>query len=191
MIRRIIQSIFLILFVLIVLPLVCVSSDDTQQMSGLVYGEGYSFWIDAPKGWVLDPKTAKEYGANVILYQTGFSFRNAPAVIYANTLTTDKKVQDAMKHEADTYKKKYEGIQISRRTNIQTKDKKIAHVQYYKGNKKDQTDEAVAFIQEKGFYVLLVLTAQSKSGFKKAYPAYEQVVKSYALSDIKVIDNTK
>ena len=67
------------------------------------------------------------------------------------------KIEEVMKHEADTYKKQYEGIQISRRTEIETKDKKVAKVQYYKGKKKDQTDEAVAFVQEKGFYALLVL----------------------------------
>jgi len=185
------RAIYFIVLILIALPSICLSAEDTQQMSGLVYGKGYSFWIDSPKGWVLDPQTAKEYGISVVLYQKGFSFRNAPAVMYTNTLTTNENVQDAMKHEADTYKNKHEGIQISSRPDIQTKDKKIAHVQYYKGQKQDQTDEAVAFIQEKGFYALLVLSAQTERAFEEAYPAFEQLVKSYELANITVIDKTK
>lgn len=192
MIRKIKATIFCLIAVsMAVFPFICVSAAEMEQMSGLVYGDDYSFWIDAPKGWVLDPKAAKKYGVNVVLYQTGFSFGNSPAVMYANTLTGKDKIEEVMKHEADTYKEQYEGIQISRRPEMKTKDNKSARVQYYKGKKKDQTDEAVAFIQEKGFYALLVLSAKSTQDFNAAYPAFEWLVQSYALSDIKVHDNTK
>ncbi len=189
--RRFARALFFIFSVFIAIPSICLSAADTQQMSGLVYGDGYSFWIDAPKGWVLDPKTAKEYGLNVVLFQAGFSFRNAPAVMYTSKLKRNEKVADAMNHEANTYREKYKGIQISRRPSIKTKDNKIALVQYYKGDKKDQTDEAVAFIQENGFIILLVLSARSDSAFDEAYPAYQDFVKSYAFANIKVIDGTK
>jgi hypothetical protein len=167
-------------FVFIAVPSICLCANDTQPISGLVYGEGYSFWIDAPKGWVLDPKTAKEYGINVVLYQAGLSFQTAPAVMYTSKLTRTEIVEEAMKHEADNYKERYKGIQIPRRPGIQTKDNKIALVQCYKGDNKDQTDEVVAFIQENGFSVLLVLSAKSERAFEEAYPAFKHLVKSYA-----------
>lgn len=169
----------------------CGAVTDTDGMSGLIYGTDYSFWIDSPKGWLLDSKTAKDYGVNVVLYPEGFSFRNAPAVMYATILRKNVDIDEAMKEEAATYKDKYEDIKISKRPNITTKDDKTAHVQYYKGNRKDQTDEAAAFIQENGFYVLIVLSARSENNFKNAYAAYEQLVKSYALSGIKVERDTK
>jgi len=191
MISRGVRATCLLSVVILALSSIRPLANAAQQMSGLVYGEGYSFWIDAPKGWELDPKTAKEYGVNVVLYPTGSSFQNAPAVMYANTLRKDETVQDVMKHEADTYREKYKGIQISSRPELQTKDRTIAHVQCYKGEKENQSDEAVAFIHEKGFYVLLVLSARSEHAFEEAYPAYEQLVRSYALSNIAVTDKTK
>ncbi len=182
---------FIMVAFLSFVPVLCVSADESKQMSGLVYGDDYSFFIDAPNGWVLDPKTAKEYGVNVVLYQTGYSFRNAPAVMYTSALKSNETIEEVMKNEAMTYQDKYEGIQISKRPIIKTKDKKDAYVQYYKGKKKDQTDEAVAFVQEKRLYILLVLSARSEHDFQMAYAAFEQFVRSYALSDIRVNDKSK
>ncbi len=187
--KRFVRALFVIYSVLIAMPSICFSVADTQQKSGLVYGDGYSFWIDAPKGWVLDPKTAKEYGLNIVLFQDGFSFRNAPAVMYTSKLRRTESVEDAMKHEASMYNEKYKGILISRRPPVKTKDNKTALIQYYKGGKQDQTDEAVAFIQENGLIVLLVLSAKSEKTFEEAYPAFEQLIKSYALSNVTVMDN--
>jgi hypothetical protein len=191
MIKRVVYISCEILLILISVSSICLSAGDTQQKSGLIYGDGYSFWIDAPQGWALDPETAKKYGVNVVLYQSGYSFQNAPAVMYTSKLKRSEHVEDAMKHEADTYKQRYKGIQISRRTPIKTKDNKTAFVQYYKGEKQDQTDEAVAFIQERGLIVLLVLSSKSEKAFAVAYPSFENLVKTYSLANIKVIDETR
>lgn len=128
MTKQFFHTLCYIFIVLIAVPSICLCANDAQPMSGLVYGDGYSFWLDAPKGWVLDPKTAKQYGINVVLYQAGLSFQTGPAVMYTSKLTRAGIVEEAMKHEADNYKEKYKGIQISRRLDIQTKDNKIARV---------------------------------------------------------------
>src|SRR5690349_19032876 len=54
------------------------SSEETQ--GGLIYGDGWSFLIQAPPGWVMDEQAGQEQGVNAAFYRRGESWEEGEAV---------------------------------------------------------------------------------------------------------------
>ena len=68
--------------------------------ANLVYGEGFSFSIDHPKGWTCecDGKNAAAVGANILLHRQDQTFNNAQPLIYILVNKRGKSPQ----HDLDT-----------------------------------------------------------------------------------------
>src|SRR5882762_10044903 len=78
---------FLALVILLVLCGVGQAQQNTEKPddkdSGIIYGPDHVFVLTAPKGWVLDNKSAVGQGVQAVFYPEGSSWKNGIVVMYA------------------------------------------------------------------------------------------------------------
>src|SRR5438105_3970138 len=56
-----------------------------DRTAGLVYGDGYSFLVTPPPGWILDNHAGVDQGLYAVLYPEGKTWENATTAMYVNT----------------------------------------------------------------------------------------------------------
>jgi len=145
--------------------------------AGIVYGTDHAFAIQAPEGWVLDNTSGKGHGLCAVFYKEGESWQSADVVMYANTAS--KRVEDhrtleqLMEYDAAQFKSRAPDIRITSAASIRG-----AAVRHFMPDEYGN-HEAVAYIDEEFIVVMLVLSARTKEGFERAYPAFAELVESY------------
>jgi hypothetical protein len=97
---------FSLLFLVLFFSLL--SFSQTNESSLLVYGEGFSFTIKEPKGWIGDIENAKEYGANIIFYKDKTDLKNGGAIVQVLGFTKqDEQTNKDLEADVESYKKEY------------------------------------------------------------------------------------
>ena len=182
--------------ILMVATLSSVSSNPPNPQdsnSGLVYGENFSFWITAPKGWILDNESGKDQGLTVVFYPQGSSWKDSIAVMYANTSVKERPHQtldDYIQGDLEKFKTESKNLAVHDSGSLETKDHKRAVIRVLSGDAYGNF-ESIAYIEEPQIFVMLVLTSKDKPNWEKSRGAFNELVKSYELSPIKVINQVK
>jgi hypothetical protein len=155
------------------------NADDMN--AGIIYGDGHAFAVSAPDGWVLDNESGVNQGLHAVFYPKGSSWKEAPAVMYVNTVRTSpgETIESTIAGDLAEMKLKSPNIRMITGLSIATSDKKTAMVRYFTGDKWGNY-EAVAYVQEETVFVLLTLTARTKELYENALNAFQNLVKSYA-----------
>ena len=150
--------------------------------SGLVYGEGHTFWLTAPDGWVLDNTSGVEQGLHAVFYPTGSSWSDSPVVMYANTAPRDtvkaESLESFIAGDVDEARAKSPHVRAQRAPDLLTANGKHAAVRIFTGDKWGNSEE-VAYIPEHQVFVLLTLTSKTPDAFARSTNAFEYLVKSY------------
>ena len=60
----------------------------------MIQGGGFSFFLSAPVGWVLDKSMASDAEADAVLYPQGTTYQNAPSVLYVSVVDKDGGFKD-------------------------------------------------------------------------------------------------
>ena len=159
------------------------SQKEEELNQGLIYGEDHSFWLAAPKGWVLDNQAGVSHGLHAVFYPKGSTWANATVVMYANVAHKGKKgeetLQTLMDGDVARFRERAPKLVVKRAKDLTTKDKKKAVVRHFSGDAWGNS-EAVAYIDEKKVIVILVMTSKTKKGFEASLPAFAELVGSYA-----------
>jgi hypothetical protein len=156
------------------------SGDAGSGHVGIVYGKGHAFGVTAPAGWVLDNHSGRSAGIVVVFYPERSSWKNATAVMYANTARrpADTSLESFITEDWQRFKANGADVKMVAGPPETTADNKQAQVRYFSGDKWDNR-EAVAYIQEDNVFVMLVLTSRTQESYNLALPAFQQLVKSY------------
>jgi hypothetical protein len=165
----------------------------TQKLdrSILGYQDDKSFWLDIPSGWYQDADIANRFGAIFFLLPDGYDFNNAPAVIYASSYK-HMKLKEAISYDKEISKGKDPNIKISNEQYvISSKEKKITYLIFESKAQRSQPFEAVAYIEENDVVFTIAISALTKEAFMKMLPVYKNMLASYEIAGIKVIDHTK
>ena len=152
----------------------------TPGGSGIVYGKDHAFAITAPDGWVLDNQAGQNSGLPAVFYPVGSSWAKSPIVMYANTASKSpgqETVDELIAYDTGQFKAKSPKLAVVELKSIKTKNGK-AKVLKFSGDQFKNT-EAVAYIDSPKAVVMLVLTSRDKAGFKRTYPVFVALVKSY------------
>jgi hypothetical protein len=169
----------------------------TGPQTGVVYGPGHAFSLDAPEQWVLDNQSGVDQGLQAVFYPVGKSWTNSPTVMYANVyLKKDQKAENAAtvaakdiadfrKHSGKLNVLDADPLPLGDPANDQPRK---ALVKYFSGDDFGNF-EAVAYINESSVVVMLVLSARKEDEFKKALPAFAELVRSYRFLTDKVISD--
>ncbi len=169
----------------------------TVLLSTIAFGEdgksilGYidstSFWVDMPVGWYNDQTVSKRFGTPFFLLPEGYSFENAPAVIYASSFRVSS-TKEAMEEDISNFHSRDPETDILDAGTITSKSGRKFELKTFQSKKlKSQSNEAVAYLKEKEFILSIVLSAQGVQQYQRAYPTFKTMVESYELAKIKVI----
>lgn len=184
---------YLILSLTLLISYTGFGQEDMQ--TGIIYGYNHAFSLTAPKGWVLDNKSAVKYGIYAVFYKKGESWANAETVMYVNTASFEnsahRTLEELINYDLDNFRKNYSNLEILDGKDIQIKDGISAKVKYLSGESY-KNYEAIAYIAAKNTGIMIIMSSRTKDGFDKSLDAFEKLVKSYFyIADKVIIDTVK
>lgn len=148
-----------------------------------VKSEGKSFLIASPKGWVIDDKSGKEQGLDVVLYPEGWNLGYAPAIMYTKIINKDNALQKSFADiisEQVTQLKQY-GATIVKDSIAYTYDNKQSVIINFIDNT-TKTNNLISYINEYNYIVSFILTSKDKDQFLKSKPKFLELVNSYKIN---------
>jgi hypothetical protein len=153
-----------------------------EYKSGIIYGKDHAFGLKAPEGWVLDNASGVREGLHAVFYPKGSSWGKSEVVMYANVNLKEKEKNDSfekiIEDDLAGYREHSPNVKVTDAEPLPTATGKKAVVKYFSGDVNGNY-EAVAYVDEEKFVVLLVLTSKTKSGFESSLTAFKQLVGSY------------
>ncbi len=150
---------------------------------GTLYGEGYSFKFKAPKGWILDTKSASEQGMHAVFYPENETWKDSPIIAYARSYGKDevKTIEQLVEKNITGFRQNGSPDSKAKKIKeIKIDENKTAVIYHYTGDQWGNL-EAVGYIEEKNSINYFVLNARNKVVFDNSLEALEELVKSYKL----------
>ena len=151
-----------------------------DRTRGLVYGDGYAFYVDAPSNWTLDNKAGISDGLHAVFYPDGSSWKAASAVMYANAtnVTGTPDVSKFADDEGAQFGRGQPSFKATRAEPITTGDGHRAEVRHLTGDAGGNF-EAIAYVGEPNVVLMLVLTARNQAAFDRSQDAFRSFVSSF------------
>jgi hypothetical protein len=154
-----------------------------EGQTGVVYSDSTSFWIEVPRGWVLDAEAGRRDGEIAVLYRQGESWGTGDPVMYA-TLITPKSgfnavVPAAVRTDSARWAGQVPDLVFSARDSVRTVSDAVAYVREYASAAARRYD-TVAYMQADARVWMLVLTARSLASHDAALADFVALVRSYA-----------
>ena len=149
--------------------------------TGIVYGDGFSYFLTAPQGWVLDNTAGVDLGLHAVFYPRGSTWAASPAVMYANTVERDTVSQSLEAFIADVVRKtraEAPTIRVRKMPALTTRDGKRAEIRVFTGDKRGNCDR-IAFIPEGNIFVMVTLTSKTPGAYSQSTSAFDALVSSY------------
>jgi hypothetical protein len=157
-----------------------VNAQKNLPKAWLVKGLDYTYTIKPPTGWVGDDTSGRAQNLPLVFYPKTERWHNAVTAFYTSTwLLKDKEtINDVM--NADMMKYMQTKIPVANKPDIKLQDNVVARIREVMGDA-DGNYEEIAYITQKNFVVLLVMTSRNKKDFYKTQSKFIDVVKSYKL----------
>jgi hypothetical protein len=153
-----------------------------NKTSGIVRGFNYAFSVKAPEGWALDESAGLRQGFAAVFYPKDSSWSESPAVMYINSADKSQRqnadIKKVMAYDLSQFKKSSPVLQASKPLPLITKTRRRAYLRTFTGDLAGNL-EAVAYIDEPKRVILVVLSARSPEDYAKAFPAFQDLVRSY------------
>jgi hypothetical protein len=175
-------NIFVSLFLMVALGPTSLSEAAAGPSGGCIaYGDDYAFGLAPPKGWVLSCDVSEHSDVPVALWPTGSTWANAKVVMYVNPSkkgSPPQTLDDFVQFSVSQFRKDKPGVKISPGEPLQTGDHARVVVQHFTGDQWGN-HEAVAYIESKTIFAIVVLSSRTEAEYKASYPAFEKLVSSY------------
>ncbi len=147
----------------------------------MIQGDGYSFLLSAPLGWVLDQHLAAEAEADVVLYPQGTTYQNAASVLTVNATFQGKDFKDLknlIQQDEEDIRQQNPKFSAQQGPVLQTRYQKPAPLFFYL-HLKGGGGEAVAYVEEKDRVMIFTLSSSSEQILREDLPALQETVESY------------
>jgi hypothetical protein len=164
---------------LLIFSIAIATASAAEDQTGIVYGDSHAFFVTAPPGWVLDNQSGLSNKVHAAFYPQGSSWRDSPAVMYANGVarSSGETVDSFIADDIQTFRGRSPQIQVKEASPIKTKDGRIAAVRYFSGDQSGN-HEAVAYIAEKRSIIVLALSARTQDAFQRSLRPFEELVQN-------------
>lgn len=169
------------------------NSRSQDEASVLMYGDGGGFFIDAPKGWVVDREVGKRLGTCCVYYPEGSTWDNAETVMYPNIATKgsgQRTLDEFMKSDLAGFREHDPAMTYEDAQDITLQNKRIAKVRVFHGVNQNSS-EAVAYVDEEKFIALFVMSSKTDKGLNASMPLFRSAVESYLYMDVRVNKGVK
>lgn len=154
----------------------------TERGTGIILGSNHAFSLTAPEGWVLDNESAVQQGVHALFYPKGSTWKDSIVAAYARARpktdridTADAAAEEVIKDFVANGNPNYTGKRVK---SVKTASGKEAVIYHFWGDQWGNS-EAAAYVVESKTINFVTLTARQPAEFKKALPAFEQLVASY------------
>jgi hypothetical protein len=167
----------------------CSSASAPTGAGGFVYGKDHAYFLEAPKGWVMDSGDAAKENVGAVFHPANVHWPESGVIIYTDFYKKRRGLQtpsDAMRNDVALFKKEGSTISPVKKPSIKTNIGGLMGEVYQFGPDRRGQYDARAYFTYKGYIDYFVLTARDKATFEKSLPAFEHVVRSYA-PQLKVI----
>ncbi len=157
----------------------------TTEGGCIAYGDHWAFMLSPPPGWILSCAAEAEEGVPVALWPKGSNWRDAKVVMYVtpSSKSSPQETLDRFANDSDArFKVDKPGVIIRTGKQLMTTDKRIALVREFTGDPWGNF-EAVAYIDSKTIFAMVVLSARDEKTYRANYAAFEKVVAGYAYMD--------
>lgn len=146
---------------------------------GLVYEAGCTFFMSAPKGWVMDKLAGKDDNVSVVFYPKGGSWKDSATVMYCRVVShTDQTFTQLLTHDVKAFQLKAKQGKVSGVAKIPLSDK--LEMSVYKFLPGDTTPaDIVGYIEIPKVFVVMVMTSHTPAELSKNYPAFTELAKSF------------
>ena len=147
----------------------------------MIQGNGYSFFLSAPIGWVLDQHLAAEAEADVVLYPQGATYQNAASVLTVNAAFQGedfKNLKDLIKQDEEDTRQQNPNLSVRKGPVLQSRFQKPVSLFYYLGLKGGSC-EAVAYLEEKDRVMIFTMSSSNEQILSEDLPALQETVESY------------
>jgi hypothetical protein len=154
-----------------------------EGTTALIYGDGFSYQVTSPAGWVLDTESGAADGLKPVFYPTGRTWANAPAVIYVHSIERehDAKLDAVIASETDNFRHVAGGHPMVRvAPAVELESGAQVPIRLFSGDRFGN-HEAVAYLDGPNVVGLVVLAAHQQADFNAALPAFRALVKSWRL----------
>jgi hypothetical protein len=149
---------------------------------GWVYTKHFAYFLEAPKGWVMDAGDAAKENVGAVFHLVNAHWPESRVIVY--TICEEKSkvvhtVADRMRADVALFKKDGSTVQVTKKPPIKSDmEGKLAEVYHFSGDKRGQL-EARAYFDDKNYINYFVLTAHDKATFEKSLPEFDFIVRSY------------
>jgi len=168
---------------------VCSSASAQTGAGGFVYGKDHAYFLEAPKGWVLDSGDAAKENVGGVFHPVSAHWPESGVIIYTDFYKKKKGLEtptDAMRNDVALFQKEGSIVHSEKKPSIKTNIGGLVGEVYYFGPDRRGQYDARAYFAYKGYIDYFVLTARDKATFEKSLAAFGHVVRSYA-PQLKVI----
>lgn len=156
--------------------------------SGMMYAPGCAYWVQPPKGWVLDNSSGVNDQAEVVFYPKGGSWTGSPNVMYWHTVERNQRtLEQFIKEDTARFKGRSSSMKVERLSTIHLKKGQVLQLVKFLGGNKTGYD-LVGYIDTPKAFALVVLNCHTPSGLKTCYPAFLELANSFEFisSNVKV-----
>lgn len=142
-----------------------------------IHGNGFSFLITEPDGWVIDVESAAQI-ANFVMHEQGTTWRQATVMVFGRLMEKEKNenLQSFMKLDVDQFEENCPGFEVKDvPLNIPSEPKFLAKAYNCPGARREVT----AFAEVDNLFAVFILTAKKKELIDKSLPAFSQMLSSF------------
>jgi len=156
----------------------CFACAQDDRGGVVIYGQKHAFTLSAPQGWVLDSTAGKSDGLQAVFYPKGGSWADSEAVMYVNTSPRQGDPPETLKSLIQKDVDEFKGAVVTNLAGLPLAGGRLAIVRQFTA-KEGGNIEAVAYLEEKTVFVMLVLSSRNQAAFDAAYPAFKELVTGY------------
>jgi hypothetical protein len=169
--------------------LVCASASAQTGAGGFVYRKDHAYFLEAPKGWVMDSGDAAKQSLGAVFHPAKAHWPESGVIIYTGSYERNPSLQtpsDAMRGDVALFRHEGSSVHPLKKPSIKTNLGGLSGEVYHWGPDQLGQFDARAYFAYKGYIDYFVLTARDRVTFERSLSAFEHIVRSYA-PQIKVI----
>jgi hypothetical protein len=153
-----------------------------------MYRDGAGFYIDVPKGWVVDQEVGKRHGTCCVYYPKGTTWNSAETVMYPNIATKgpgQRTLDEFMESDLKSFRTHDPEMKYEDAEDVHLQGKRVAKVRIFRGVNRGSS-EAVAYVDEEKTIALFVMNSKTEKGLNESMPLFRTAVQSYLHMDVRV-----
>ena len=147
----------------------------------MIQGDGYSYFLTAPLGWVLDKSIAADAEADAVLYPQGSTYQNSESVLtVSGAFKGDgfKDLKDWIKKDEEEGRQQNPYFESRKGPYLHTRLQKSVSLFIYSGFK-DGGCQAVGYLEEQDLIMIFILSSSNAGILNEDFPALQETVESY------------